>query len=258
MPTYLNPSPVFGPVHSRRLGVSLGVNLMPATGKICSFNCLYCENGLNEEHRTKDPYVSLPELAQALEGALARMAAGGETPDVITFAGNGEPTASPIFPEAIAVTRQLRDRHCPTARIAVLSNGSHADRPHVREALMGVEDNILKLDTVDADYLRLLDQPAGDYDVERQVETYASFGGHVIIQTIFLTGTVRGHDMDDTGERYVGPWLRALERIRPSGVTVYTIARDTPEPGLRKAAPEVLDAIGARVRALGIPCSVSY
>ena len=258
MSTYLNPSPVFGPVHSRRLGVSLGVNLMPAMGKICSFDCIYCENGLNEEHRTKDPYVTLPELTQALEGALSQMGEGGETPDVITFAGNGEPTTSPIFPEAIATARQLRDRYCPSARVAVLSNGAYADRPRVREALMSVEDNILKLDTVDADYIRLLDRPAGDYDVKRQVETFASYGGHVIIQTIFLTGTVWGHDMDDTGEHYVGPWLHALERIRPSGVTVYTIARDTPEPGLHKASPEALDAIGARVHALGIPCSVSY
>ena len=186
------------------------------------------------------------------------MAHDGETPDVITFAGNGEPTASPIFPEAIAVARQLRDRWCPSARIAVLSNGSHADRPRVHEALMDVEDNILKLDTVDAEYIQALDRPVGAYDVSHQVETFASFGGRVIVQTIFLTGTANGRDMGNTGERYVGPWLQALERIHPRGVTVYTIARDTPEQGLRKASPEVLDGIGARVRALGIPCSVSY
>lgn len=258
MPTYLNPSPIFGPVHSRRLGRSLGVNLMPATGKICSFNCVYCENGLNEHRRTHDPYVTLPHLTRALEEALAHMAEEGDTPDVITFAGNGEPTASPIFPEAIAVTRQLRDRYCPTARIAVLSNGSHADRPGVHEALMGVEDNILKLDTVDAGYIQLLDRPVGTYDVEHQVETFASFGGHVTVQTIFLTGTANGHDLDNTGEHYVGPWLQALRRIRPTGVTVYTIARDTPTSGLRKAPPTALDAVGRRVRALGIPCSVSY
>lgn len=258
MPTYLNPSPIFGPVHSRRLGCSLGVNLMPATGKICSFNCIYCENGLNEERRTHDAYVALPHLTQALGEALARLTEEGETPDVITFAGNGEPTASPIFPEAVAVARRLRDRYCPTARIAVLSNGSHADRPRVHEALMSVEDNILKLDTVDADYIQALDQPQGTYDVGHQIETLASFGGHVIVQTIFLAGTANGHDMDNTGERYVGPWLQALRRIRPAGVTVYTIARDTPASGLRKAPPTMLDAIGRRVRALGIPCSVSY
>ena len=186
------------------------------------------------------------------------MAAEGELPDVITFAGNGEPTASPAFPEAIRGAVRLRDELAPAAKIAVLSNGTRAAVPEVHDALVLVDDNVLKLDTVDADYIALLDRPVGAYDVERQVEAFASFGGHVIVQTIFLTGTADGVSMDNTGEKYVGPWLEALRRIGPEAVTIYTVARQTPVEGLSKAAPDVLDAIADRVRALGIRCTVSY
>ena len=258
MPTFLNASPVFGPVHSRRLGISLGVNLMPSTGKICTFDCLYCENGLNCQRRTADGYNSADEVITALGEHLRVMGEQGRLPDVITFAGNGEPTASPSFPEAIRGAVALRDALAPEARIAVLSNGTRADVPEVHDALMLVDDNILKLDTVDPDFIAFLDRPAGPYDVEHQVETFASFDGHAIIQTIFLSGSVDGRPADNTGERYVGPWLRALERIRPEAVTVYTVDRQTPVNGLRKASPETLDGIAERVRTLGIRCTVSY
>ena len=174
MSTFLNDSPVFGPVKSRRLGVSLGVNLMPATGKICTFDCLYCENGLNAQRRTPDGYNDAQTVLDALEARLRKMAGDGVLPDVITFAGNGEPTASPAFPEAIRGAVRLRDELAPSAKIAVLSNGTRAAVPEVRDALMLVDDNILKLDTVDADYIALLDRPVGAYDVERQVEAFAS------------------------------------------------------------------------------------
>ena len=258
MPTFLNDSPVFGPVRSRRLGVSLGVNMMPATGKICTFDCLYCENGLNEQRRCAGRHNSAQTVAAALEAKLRQMRDEGELPDVITFAGNGEPTAAPEFPEAIRAAVALRDELAPTAKIAVLSNGTMASRPEVHDALMLVDDNILKLDTADRSYIQLLDRPVGPYDVEHQIETFASFGGHVIVQTMFLTGSFDGHNLDNTGERYVGPWLDALQRIRPQEVTIYTVARDTPVPGLEKASPAILDGIAERVRALGIPCQVSY
>ena len=258
MATFLNDSPVFGPVRSRRLGVSLGVNLMPATGKRCTFDCAYCENGLNAERRTRDPYVPAAEVAAALEAALVHMADEGRLPDVITFAGNGEPTASPEFPAAVRAAVSLRDRLAPATRIAVLSNGTMAARPAVYEALLRVDDNILKLDTVDPAYIRLVDRPQGAYDVERQIETYASFGGHVIVQTIFMRGELDGQSVDNTGERFVGPWLDALSRIRPGAVTIYTVARETPFPGLEKVPAAVLDAIARRVRALDFPCQVSY
>ncbi len=258
MSTFLNDSPLFGPVRSRRLGLSLGVNMMPASGKICTFDCIYCENGFNADRPCHEEYNGAATVLTALEARLREMAAAGELPDVITFAGNGEPTAAPEFPQAVAGAVRLRDELAPTTKIAVLSNGTRADRPAVYDALMLVDDNILKLDTVDADYIQRIDQPVAAYDVEHQIETFASFAGHVIIQTMFLMGTWRGHDMDDTGDAYVNPWLEALARIRPQAVTIYTVARETPAKGLLKAPAEVLDAIAARVRELGIPCQVSY
>ena len=258
MSTFLNNSPIFGPVHSRRLGISLGVNMMPASGKICTFDCLYCENGLNAERRCSDNHNSAALVADALEKKLLEMRDEGTLPDVITFAGNGEPTAAPEFPEAIRAAVELRGKIAPQAKIAVLSNGTKANKPRIHDALTLVDDNILKLDTVDADYIRLLDRPVGSYDVEKQIETFASFQGHVIVQTIFLNGKWRGHDMDNTTDYYVAPWLRALDRIRPQEATIYTIARETPVTGLRKAPADVMDSIAARVRALDIPCQVSY
>lgn len=258
MSTFLNDSPIFGPVHSRRLGISLGVNMMPASGKICSFDCIYCENGFNGARRTNDSYNSAATVLAGLENALVNMANEGELPDVITFAGNGEPTAAPEFPEAITGAVALRDKYAPAAKIAVLSNGTFASRPAVHEALLKVDDNILKLDTVNPAFIEIADQPVGAYDVEKQIETFASFDGHVIIQTIFLTGEYNGEALDNTTNEYVGPWLDALVRIKPQAATIYTIARETPAQGLKKASPEVLDSIATRVEALGIPCQVSY
>lgn len=258
MATFLNDSPVFGPVRSRRLGLSLGVNMMPAAGKICSFDCLYCENGFNAERRCGEAHNDAATVLSALESRLREMSAQGELPDVITFAGNGEPTGAPEFPEAIAGAVKLRNEFAPKAKIAVLSNGTFADRRAVHDALMLVDDNILKLDTVDPAYIELLDRPVGSYDVEHQIETFASFNGHVIVQTMFLTGEYGGKRLDNTGDEYVTPWLAALKRIRPQEATIYTVARETPAPGLRKASPVVLDAIARRVEALGIPCQVSY
>lgn len=258
MPTFLNQSPIFGPVLSRRFGVSLGVNLMPATGKICTFDCLYCENGFNDQRRTRDGYVGLDQVTSALETALVAMAEKRERLDDICFAGNGEPTASPAFPAAVAAALSLRDRYAPEARVTVLSNGTQAARPEVHAALLRVDRNVLKLDTVDATYVAALDRPRVPYSVERQVETFASFEGHVIVQTIFLRGSYDGRSLDNTDEAHVGAWLSALERIRPEGVTIYTVDRDTPAPGLAKAPRETLDAIAQRVRALGFPCTVGY
>ena len=257
MPTKLYDDIIFGPVRSRRLGLSLGVNLLPLECKLCSFNCIYCECGWTEKGH-KAAFNKREDVARLLADKLFEMVNADNAPDVITFAGNGEPTAAPEFSQAIAGAVALRDELAPNTKIAVLSNGTRADRPQVHDALMMVDDNILKLDTVDPAFIQLLDQPVGPYDVEHQIETFASFNGHVIIQTMFLSGEYRGKSLDNTGEEYVGPWLSALERIRPQEATIYTVARETPVAGLAKAAPEVLDKIAARVRALGIPCQVSY
>ena len=201
MSTIIYPSPIFGPVQSRRLGISLGINLLPRDGKVCSFDCIYCECGFNEEHRPKEPQPTREEVAVALERKLRQMQEDGVMPDVLTFAGNGEPTCHPHFAEIIDDTIRLRDRYCPQAKVSVLSNSTMIHRHAVHDALMRVDNNILKLDTIDPDFIRLVDRPVGTYDVQQIVERMKAFGGHIIIQTMFL----KGDGIDNTTDRYVAP-----------------------------------------------------
>ena len=254
MSTIIYPSPIFGPVQSRRLGISLGINLLPKDGKVCSFDCIYCECGFNEDHRPTLPMPTREEVAVALERKLQQMQEDGQLPDVLTFAGNGEPTCHPHFAEIIGDTIRLRNQYCPKAKVSVLSNSTMIHRQAVHDALMLVDNNILKLDTVDIDFIRKVDHPSGTYDVQQIIERMKAFNGHIIIQTMFL----KGNDIDNTGEEYVGPWLEAVKEIAPEQVMIYTIDRETPTQGLLKATHEQLDRIAAMVRAAGIDCSVSY
>ncbi len=255
MSTVIYPSPIYGPVHSRRLGLSLGINLMPGDGKICTFDCLYCECGFNADNRTRSHYPTREVVAEALEKQLAKMHNDNEHPDVLTFAGNGEPTSNPHFPEIIDDTVKLRDKWCPNAKISVLSNSTFIYREKVRGALMKVDNNILKLDTVDADYIRKVDRPTQPtYDVNKIIEYMKLFNGHVIIQTMFM----KGDGTDNTGDEYVMPWLNAVKSINPQEVMVYTIDRETPDTKLQKAPREELDRIKDLVIASGIPCTASY
>ena len=267
MSTIIYPSPIFGPVHSRRLGISLGINLMPADGKVCSFDCIYCECGFNADHRPILPRPTREEVADKLEQTLRGMKAEGQLPDVLTFAGNGEPTCHPHFAEIINDTIRLRNQYCPKAKVCVLSNSTMIHRQQVHDALMLVDDNILKLDTVSPAYINKVDRPNGLYDVSTIIERMKAFNGHIIIQTMFMRGSarVKGEDggwkeesVDNTTEEYVIPWLDAVRQIKPQQVMVYTIDRETPAQGLEKASREQLDAIRDCVIAAGIPCTASY
>lgn len=260
MSTIIYPSPIYGPVHSRRLGLSLGINLMPADGKICTFDCIYCECGYNRDHRTHSHYPTREEVASALERQLKKMHLDGERPDVLTFAGNGEPTGNPHFPEIIDDTIRLRDLYCPKAKVSVLSNSTFIGRQKVREALMKVDNNILKLDTVNPGYIEKVDRPTQpSYEVRQIVADMKRFNHHVIIQTMFLKGTTdEGEDVDNTGDPYVVPWLEAVRDIAPEEVMIYTIDRETPDSHLLKATHDELDSIKERVEALGIACTASY
>ena len=261
MSTIIYPSPIFGPVHSRRLGISLGINLLPADGKVCTFNCIYCECGLNEDHRPTLPLPTREEVAAKLEEKLQQMAADDQQPDVLTFAGNGEPTCHPHFAEIIDDTIRLRNQYCPKAKVSVLSNSTMIHRQSVHDALMLVDNNILKLDTVDPTYINKVDCPTGAYDVIAIIERMKAFNGHLIIQTMFMrgeTGDRRQESVDNTGDEFVTPWLEAVKEIKPQQVMIYTIDRETPTQGLLKATHEQLDAIRDRVIAAGIPCTASY
>lgn len=256
--TVIFPSPIFGPVHSRRLGVSLGINLLPADGKVCSFDCIYCECGYNAEHRAKTLLPTRSEVYEALEAKLKDMQANGPAPDVFTFAGNGEPTAHPHFSEIIEDTLQLRDTYFPEAKVSVLSNSTFITRSAVFEALNKVDNNILKLDTVDEDYIHLVDRPNGSYSVRRLIDKMKAYQGNCIIQTMFLKGTYQGKEVDNTSDKYVLPWLEAIKEIAPRQVMIYTIDRETPDQDLEKATPEELDRIVALIKKTGISATASY
>jgi wyosine [tRNA(Phe)-imidazoG37] synthetase (radical SAM superfamily) len=258
MSTIIYPSPIFGPVHSRRLGISLGINLLPEGGKLCSFDCVYCECGLNSERRTHNPLPSADKVEECLKRKLEELRQEGITPDVFTFAGNGEPTLNPHFPEVVDRVIKIRDAYCPQARISILSNATQIHRSEIREALMKFDNNIQKLDTVSREYIYKVDRPQGHYEVEEQIRHLASFDGHVIIQTMFMDGTLDGESVCNTTPEYVEPYIEALKRIRPRKVMIYTIDRETPVKGLLKAKPEVLDAIAEQIRKAGFECSVSY
>ncbi|MBO7112536.1 MAG: radical SAM protein [Bacteroidaceae bacterium] len=258
MSTVLYSSPIFGPVHSRRLGVSLGINLMPADGKICTFDCIYCECGRNSEHHPHHHRPSRAEVYQALRSTLQKMKADGPEPNVLTFAGNGEPTANPEFPGIVDDVLALRDEFFPEAKVSVLSNGTRVTDPAIFNALLKLDNNIQKLDTVDIDYIKLIDSPVGHYDLDAIIQALCDFKGHVIIQTMFLTGTFMGRDMDNTTDRYVLQWLETVKKIAPSQVMIYTVDRETPVSTLRKASREQLDRIASLLRENGIETSVSY
>lgn len=248
---------IFGPVRSRRLGLSLGVNLLPADSKLCSFDCIYCECGWNADHRGQRRFNRREDVRELLAAKLASMVGEGTPPDVITFAGNGEPTLHPDFEGVIDDTIALRDSLCPSAKVSVLSNATQIGREDVRRALLRVDNNILKLDSAFDETVRLVNKPAGNYTVARTVELMKLFEGRLIIQTMFLRGTCDGCTVDNTTDSEVDAWLRLVREIAPRQVMVYSLDRDTPCQTLEKVPRAELEAIARRVEAAGIPCSVA-
>ncbi len=256
--TVIYSSPIFGPIHSRRLGVSLGINLMPDDGKCCSFDCIYCECGFNCDFVPQHSRPTREQVRMALEAKLVEMKADGLAPDVLTFAGNGEPTLHPDFPCIIDDTIALRDRYFPQAKVSVLSNSSQIVRQEIFDALCRVDNNMCKLDTVSAEYVSMVDRPNGHYVLEDIISQLRKFGKRCIIQTMFMRGEYQGRCVDNTSEAFVAPWLETIKYISPREVMVYTIDRETPAHGLEKASHDTLDTIANRVRALGLPCKVAY
>ena len=248
---------IFGPVRSRRLGLSLGVNLLPIESKLCSFDCIYCECGWNADHPGKRRFNAREDVSAMLDETLARMVKEGTPPDVITFAGNGEPTMHPEFEQIIDDTIALRDKHCPAAKVSVLSNATQIHREDVCRALRRVDNNILKLDSAFDATVQLVNKPQGAYTVERTVELLKSFEGNLIVQTMFLRGEYEGRRVDNTTDEEVSAWLKLIAEIRPKQVMVYSLDRDTPCQTLEKVEKEELRTIAARVEALGIACSVA-
>jgi len=258
MATFLFDEIIFGPVESRRLGISLGINLLPTTAKVCSFDCIYCECGFTpKEYQEKVTLPSREEVCTKLEAKLQKMGAEERLPDVITFAGNGEPTLHREFAGIIDDTIVLRDRLAPKARIAVLSNATMLHRKPVFEALLKIKDNIQKLDSAFEETIRVLDCPRGVFNLEKTIEKLIAFNGKVIIQTMFVRGTFKGQIIDNTTEKEINAWLEVLKKINPLQVMIYTIARDTPIDTLEKIPISELNSIAKRLRTAGFDVQVS-
>jgi wyosine [tRNA(Phe)-imidazoG37] synthetase (radical SAM superfamily) len=259
MSTFLFDKIIFGPVKSRRLGISLGINLLPVKKKICNFNCIYCECGwTNNIEKAVSHLPKRDEVRIALEHKLAEMKSKGQAPDVITYAGNGEPTLHPEFPGIIDDSLILRDKYFPTAKIAVLSNSTTIPDPLIKSALLKIDKNILKLDSAFDSTIEHHNQPRLKIKAEDLIKGLVSFGGKVIIQTLFLRGSNDGVKIDNTTPEEINAWLKAIERIKPSEVMIYTISRDTPEgSSLEKVPVKELNEIAAMVKSMGIATQVS-
>ena len=247
---------IYGPIRSRRLGISLGVNLLPLHSKLCNFDCIYCECGWNADNRTEKPsFNKRDDIRTALENTLSKMQSEGQLPDVITFAGNGEPTIHPEFEGIIDDTIALRDKFAPNAKVSVLSNATQLHREGVIRALRKVDNPILKLDSAIDTTAHLINKPCGNYSVENIIEQLSAFGKEFVLQTMFLRGEYNGNHIDNTTESEIMAWLAVVEHLRPRSVMVYSIDRATPCKTLQKVEREELDKIAERVRALGIECS---
>lgn len=225
---------VFGPIHSRRLGSSLGINLLPQNGKICNFDCIYCECGWNRDGLQDKTLPSAADVRNALEDKLRSLRAEGVGIDSITFSGDGEPTLNPEFPQIIDDTLALRGRYYPEAAVSVLSNATRAHIPEVFKALRKVDNPIMKIDAPTAELAARINNPAPGYDPLKVADALRGFGGDFVLQTMFL----KSSDFDSSSPEVLDGWMQIVRDLRPREIMVYTIARPTPQQGLEKFSEE--------------------
>lgn len=259
MQTVLFHDTIFGPIHSRRLGTSLGINLMPNDGKVCTFDCLYCEAGYNAQGRGETGLPSRQQVITQLEEKLTAMRQAGQQLDVITFSGNGEPTLHPDFPGIIADVAALRDKYFPNVKISVLTNSTMAHKPQVAQALRIADNNIMKLDSAVEQTMRMLDRPNSPACTSASmIDALRQFGAQAIVQTMLTRGYHDGIRIDNTTDAEIQALIEAYRAIKPREVMIYSIDRRTPEQSLEKVPREELDAIGQRITAAtGIPVQVA-
>ena len=232
---------VFGPIHSRHLGSSLGINLLPVNGKICSFDCIYCECGWNRDGKDDKRLPSAAEVRSALQDKLSALMLEGVRIDSITFSGDGEPTLNPEFPRIIEDTLRLRDVFYPDAKVSVLSNATRVHVPEVFEALRKVDNPIMKIDAPTDELVRLIDNPAPGYSLARTIEALRRFEGEFVLQTMFL----RSPDFDSSSPEVLDGWKAIVRDLRPRKIMVYTIDRPTPMQGLEKFSVERMHSLVA-------------
>ena len=245
---------VYGPIRSRRLGVSLGVNLMPTTAKLCTFDCVYCECGWNQPVS----HPQLPTREQVRVALKYQLSTLDVQPDVITFSGNGEPTLHPDFLGIIQDTCALRDQYCPNAKVSVLSNSTQLGRKDVVEALLLCDNRILKLDSAIDTTMQLIDKPVNQHLTVAQIVQWLSlFEGNFTLQTCFLRGEYEGRVIDNTTPEELSAWYQIVDILHPKQVMIYVIDRATPLQTLSKVPADEMEAIAAPLREKGIDVIVS-
>lgn len=248
---------VFGPVRSRRFGVSLGINLLPESRKICNFNCVYCECGLSDYNLASGTKLHTSgEIIDSLRSRFDSLSNEGLKPDNITFAGNGEPTLHPDFAEIIDQTIDLRNRYFPNALITVLSNSTRLHIPEIKKALLKIDNNVLKLDAGSQEMFEKINRCAGNVLLQDVVNQLATFDGKLSIQTLFLRGVVNGIVIDNTSRNELDLWLDHIRIIKPELVMIYPIERETAESGIEKIGKEELNFIAALLEPLNIKTEV--
>ena len=230
---------VFGPIHSRRLGSSLGINLLPTKGKLCNFDCVYCECGWNKDGRGDRRLPTAAELRSTLEEKLKECRDAGTPIDSITFSGDGEPTLNPDFPEIIDITISLRDKYFPQAKVSVLSNATRIFREDVFEALRKVDNPILKIDAPTDVLAARINQPQGEYHVEDVVADLMRFEGNFVLQTMFL----RSPSFDSSSPEVLDGWMNIVRKLKPREVMVYTLDREAPAERLEKFSVEEMKTL---------------
>lgn len=258
MATFLWSDIIFGPIHSRRVGTSLGINLLPVCGKLCTFDCIYCECGTMDSGapRKERHMPGFEEVSAAMSGRFKELFDQGVTVDSISFTGNGEPTLNRDFPAIVDKTVELRDKYFPAAVISVFSNSTTLDRPGVFDALMKVDNRIMKVDCSDPKLLKLVNRPAGRFSLEKVLENLERFDGNFILQTMFFKGTVDGCEFDLTAPELVAGWSDIVRRLRPAKIMAYSLDRDTPVSGLVKIEAERLREITAPLRDEGFEVEI--
>ena len=258
MQTVLFHSTIYGPIRSRRLGMSLGINLMPNDGKICSFDCLYCEAGFNAQGPGKDGVPAREAVKKQLRRKFEEMKREGQTLDVITFSGNGEPTLQPEFDKIVDDVLRLRTEYFPNAKVSVLSNSTMAGKPSVVKALLKVDNNILKLDSAFPQTFRVINRPVSPNCLpEGVIADLKRFNGQCVVQTIMLRGEYEGQHFDNTTDKELDALLSAYLEIKPREVMLYSIDRKTPAENLEKVSKEELERIAQRFRDAGIKVQVN-
>jgi wyosine [tRNA(Phe)-imidazoG37] synthetase (radical SAM superfamily) len=259
MPGILFDEIVFGPIKSRRFGVSLGINLLPLHGKFCTFNCIYCECGLTEERKKEKPVLfTAAQINASLQSRFEALKSGGLNPDNITFAGNGEPTLHPEFETIIENTIRLRNEFFPKAKITVLSNATRLDRENVKRALLRIDNNVLKLDAGTNETFIAINRPTSPITLEKVVQELIAFDGNLVIQTMLIRGEVDGVQVDNTTVEEISLWLKHIAQIKPKQVMLYPIDRQTPYRTLEKVPESEFQALVARIEDLGIKAEVFY